>query len=383
MDDAFLAEVETEMAVMCSTTASRYLHEGLQLSHAELARTKFGERHRVLRSGKLVLVLDLDHTLLNSAKFSELSAAQYNQLLAASTRDKSLHCMQKLAMFTKLRPHAHEFLAAASQLCQLYVYTMGSKNYALEMAALLDPTGQLFNGRVIGNSDSTSARTKNLDIVLSAESEVLIVDDTDRVWPHHLANLIRIDRYHFFPGSAAEFRQAGRSVMERDWLDEGKNEDRMQLRDVLTVVAAAHTLFFAGTNGIPPLAQQGPLQERGPLVVSTDEVMRVLEPRDVRRLLTRPAGGPLVGTRLAFSRVLEMGAPRPERHPLWLLATALGADVSTGVHASTTHVVVHVEPGMRYTDKMKWAVQYGAHVVTVDWLVACARHWTRLPPFMV
>jgi hypothetical protein len=29
-----------------------------------------------------------------------------------------------LALFTKLRPHAHEFLAAASKICQLYVYTM-------------------------------------------------------------------------------------------------------------------------------------------------------------------------------------------------------------------------------------------------------------------
>jgi RNA polymerase II C-terminal domain phosphatase-like 3/4 len=83
----------------------------------------------------------------------------------------------------------HEFLAAASRLCQLYVYTMGDKNYAREMAALLDPSGRLFGGRIIANSDSTNAHTKDLDIVLGAEPAVLVVDDTDRVWPHNLVNL--------------------------------------------------------------------------------------------------------------------------------------------------------------------------------------------------
>jgi hypothetical protein len=32
------------------------------------------------------------------------------------------------------------------------LYTMGDKNYAREMATLLDPSGTLFNGRVIANS---------------------------------------------------------------------------------------------------------------------------------------------------------------------------------------------------------------------------------------
>ena len=88
-----------------------------------------------------------------------------------------------MAMFTKLRPHAHAFLRAASQLCTMYIYTMGDRNYAREMAKLLDPTGELFNGRVIGSGDSTSQYKKDLDIVLGAEPTVLITDDTDRVWP--------------------------------------------------------------------------------------------------------------------------------------------------------------------------------------------------------
>ena len=45
---------------------------------------------------------------------------------------RHLNCLRHMAMFTKLRPHAHAFLRAASQLCTMYVYTMGDRNYARE-----------------------------------------------------------------------------------------------------------------------------------------------------------------------------------------------------------------------------------------------------------
>ena len=240
-------------------------------------------RDRVLLSGKLLLVLDLDHTLLNSARFADLTQDDHDvlgRIVAArasadaggseediakaakeavphrpdrsmidreegredadgkSTRKpketecaeddalpgdetkssddelrevetkeppgmdsltdstvsmedthfpgcspplKHTYCLRHLALFTKLRPFAHAFLRAASELCQLYIYTMGDKRYAAEMASLLDPGGTLFGGRIISNEESTNARVKDLDIVLGAEPAVLIVDDTDRV----------------------------------------------------------------------------------------------------------------------------------------------------------------------------------------------------------
>jgi hypothetical protein len=63
-----------------NATSMRYIHEGLELSNAELERAKKEEKMQLLRSGKLLLVLDLDHTLLNSARFSELSQEQHDGL---------------------------------------------------------------------------------------------------------------------------------------------------------------------------------------------------------------------------------------------------------------------------------------------------------------
>lgn len=46
-------------------------------------------------------------------------------------------------------PHRSEFLEQAHELAELHVYTMGDRGYAREMARLLDPSGRLFNERVV------------------------------------------------------------------------------------------------------------------------------------------------------------------------------------------------------------------------------------------
>lgn len=424
-----------------ASTAMRYIHEGLEMSSAELDRAKAEEKTRVLNSGKLLVVLDLDHTLLNSARFSELSQEQHDALgrvIAARqcadaggspaeiraaaeqaiapvddvppfSREREetdgggegdeekaredaeslaidrpgcspplteLHCLRHLALFTKLRPAVRTFLAEASRLAQLYVYTMGDKHYAAEMARILDPGGAIFNGRVISAGDSTDSRVKDLDIVLGAESAVLIVDDTDRVWPKNLRNLIRVDRYHFFSQSAEGFRQKGEAVMDdARWADEGENGNRAQLLDVLEVIRIAHGLFFSSKTETETKAEAG--------VGGVSGNDGALESRDVRELLANPPpGGPLEGTRLAMSRVVSRREPRPERHPLWLLARGMGAEVGTEtVAGSTTHVVsgkkergARTDPtaSLGATEKMKWARRNDAHAVDADWLLACA-----------
>ena len=72
-----------------ASTAMRYIHEGLEMSSAELDRAKAEEKTRVLNSGKLLVVLDLDHTLLNSARFSELSQepVSYTHLTLPTNRE--------------------------------------------------------------------------------------------------------------------------------------------------------------------------------------------------------------------------------------------------------------------------------------------------------
>lgn len=84
-------------------------------------------------------------------------------------------------MLTKLRPFVHTFLKEASRLFEMYIYTMGERAYALEVARVLDPGRVYFNSKVISQSDCTQRHQKGLDVILGAESTVLILDDTEMV----------------------------------------------------------------------------------------------------------------------------------------------------------------------------------------------------------
>ena len=60
---------------------------GLQLSSGAVRRIKIEERRATLAAKKLVLVLDLDHTLLNSAVYAELSPEVTEQLEAQHAKE--------------------------------------------------------------------------------------------------------------------------------------------------------------------------------------------------------------------------------------------------------------------------------------------------------
>jgi RNA polymerase II C-terminal domain phosphatase-like 3/4 len=101
----------------------------------------------------------------------------------------SLFKLEHMHMMTKLRPFVRTFLKEASEMFEMYIYTMGDRPYALEMAKLLDPQGEYFNAKVISRDDGTQKHQKGLDIVLGQESAVLILDDTEHVSPLLVSDL--------------------------------------------------------------------------------------------------------------------------------------------------------------------------------------------------
>ena len=90
--------------------------------------------------------------------------------------------------------------------------------------------------------DSTQKHVKNLDVVLGADTSVLILDDTEGVWPQHAANLIQVDRYIFFPACATRFARSHKGLLE-----EGKDESAEigMLSTSLHVLKQVHTSLFA------------------------------------------------------------------------------------------------------------------------------------------
>jgi RNA polymerase II C-terminal domain phosphatase-like 3/4 len=168
-----------------SGVAFGYIHKGLRLGTSEIDRLRGADLKNLLRERKLVLILDLDHTLINSTKLQDISSAE-NELGIRTAAlkddpDRSIFTLDSMQMLTKLRPFVCKFLKEASNMFEMYIYTMGDKAYAIEIAKLLDPTNVYFPSKVISNSDCTQRHQKGLDVILGAESVAVILDDTEYV----------------------------------------------------------------------------------------------------------------------------------------------------------------------------------------------------------
>ncbi|KAL6957488.1 protein-serine,threonine phosphatase [Sarracenia purpurea var. burkii] len=323
--------------------------------HRERAR-RIEEQKKMFAARKLCLVLDLDHTLLNSAKFAEVDPVHDEILRKKEEQDREkphrhLFRFPHMGMWTKLRPGIWTFLEKASKLYELHLYTMGNKLYATEMAKLLDPKGLLFAGRVISKGDDGDLfdgdervpKSKDLDGVLGMESAVVIIDDSVRVWPHNKLNLIVVERYIYFPYSRRQFGLLGPSLLE---IDHDERPEDGTLASSLAVIEKIHQNFYSH---------------------------RSLDDADVRNILASEQRKILAGCRIVFSRVFPVGEANPHLHPLWQTAEQFGAVCTNQIDEQVTHVVAN----SLGTDKVNWALSTGRFVVHPGWVEASALLYRR------
>nr|XP_043638933.1 RNA polymerase II C-terminal domain phosphatase-like 3 [Erigeron canadensis] len=311
------------------------------------------EQKKMFADRKLCLVLDLDHTLLNSAKYSEIEPGHIEMLKKKEEQDRDkpyrhLFKFPHMCMWTKLRPGIWNFLEKASKLFELHLYTMGNKLYATEMAKVLDPKGVLFNGRVISRGDDGDnvdgdPKSKDLEGVLGMESSVVIIDDSIRVWPHNKLNLIVVERYIYFPCSRRQFGLPGPSLLE---IDHDERPEDGTLASSLAVIEKIHRNFFSEKS---------------------------LDDADVRNILASEQRKILGGCRIVFSRVFPVGDASPHLHPLWQTAEQFGAVCTNQIDEQVTHVVAN----SLGTDKVNWALATGRPVVHPGWVEASALLYRR------
>ncbi|XP_010928003.1 RNA polymerase II C-terminal domain phosphatase-like 4 isoform X2 [Elaeis guineensis] len=326
-----------------------YITKDLKLGTRESDRQRKADLKKLLREKKLILILDLDHTLLNSTRLVDVSMEEeYLLSQADSIKDdpkRSLFKLDAMHMLTKLRPFVHTFLKEANTMFEMYIYTMAERSYALEIAKLLDPEKVYFNCKVISQADCTQRHQKGLDVVLGAENVVLILDDTEFVWQKHKENLILMERYHYFSSSCRQFGFSAKSLSE---LMKDERESNGALATILNVLKRAHQMFFDPVLGTD---------------LSSRDVRQVL--KDIRREI-------LQGCKIVFSRIFPSKS-EPEDQPIWKLAEQLGATCCTDVDVSITHVV-STDAG---TQKAQWALQNEKFLVNPRWIEAANYLWCR------
>ncbi|XP_068093137.1 RNA polymerase II subunit A C-terminal domain phosphatase [Hyperolius riggenbachi] len=154
------------------------------------------DQHRLHRNRKLVLMVDLDQTLIHTTE-------QHCQHIS---RKGILHFQLgrgEPMLHTRLRPHCKEFLEKIAKLYELHVFTFGSRLYAHTIAGFLDAEKKLFSHRILSRDECIDpfSKTGNLrNLFPCGDAMVCIIDDREDVWKF-APNLITVKKYVYFQGT--------------------------------------------------------------------------------------------------------------------------------------------------------------------------------------
>uniref|UniRef100_A0A3B0N7P6 protein-serine/threonine phosphatase n=1 Tax=Theileria annulata TaxID=5874 RepID=A0A3B0N7P6_THEAN len=167
-----------------------------------------------VRNGKLVLLLDLDNTLLHTASQSRLDMLNIDTSdFVDSLGDPELYTFTlpnfaNVNYYMKLRPCIREFLQILSLYYEMSIYTNATKEYADVVISILDPDRSLFMDRIVARNSvdekdllkSASRLYPDLDTRF-----ILAFDDRRDVWsdiPHK--QVVRAEHYDFFESYITE-----------------------------------------------------------------------------------------------------------------------------------------------------------------------------------
>ncbi|KAL8601091.1 hypothetical protein ACOMHN_040792 [Nucella lapillus] len=171
------------------------------------------DEQRLLKTRKLVLLVDLDQTLIHTTNDNippRLKDVFHFQLWQGP---KSPWC------HTRLRPHTCTFLEHISQMYELHICTFGVRLYAHKVARLMDPDEKFFSHRILSRDECFDplSKTANLKALFPCgDGMVCIIDDREDVW-NHAPNLVHVKPYRFFQGTA--------DINAPPGLDKSENDD--------------------------------------------------------------------------------------------------------------------------------------------------------------
>ncbi|XP_067651829.1 RNA polymerase II subunit A C-terminal domain phosphatase-like [Haliotis asinina] len=196
------------------TASVAMVHSIPELIISEQQALELGQEdeNRLLKTRKLVLLVDLDQTLIHTTNDNipaNLKGVSHFQLW---------HGRNLLWYHTRFRPHTKEFLEKISKLYELHICTFGVRMYAHTIARLLDPDERFFSHRILSRDECFNAmsKTANLKALFPCgDSMVCIIDDREDVW-NFSPNLIHVKPYRFFQGTADINAPQGLTKTEND-----------------------------------------------------------------------------------------------------------------------------------------------------------------------
>ncbi|XP_062867634.1 RNA polymerase II subunit A C-terminal domain phosphatase isoform X2 [Trichomycterus rosablanca] len=138
------------------------------------------DQKRLHRNRKLVLMVDLDQTLIHTTE-------QHCQRLSSKGIFHFRLGRGEPMLHTRLRPYCKEFLEKISKMYELHVFTLGSRLYAHTIAGFLDPEKKLFSHRILSRDECIDPFSKTGNL-------------REDVWKF-APNLVTVKKYVYFKGT--------------------------------------------------------------------------------------------------------------------------------------------------------------------------------------
>ncbi|XP_073953434.1 RNA polymerase II subunit A C-terminal domain phosphatase Fcp1 [Choristoneura fumiferana] len=429
------ADLRTDEVSKRDVAVVPMVHSVPELKVSEELAQKLGreDADRLLKDRKLVLLVDLDQTLVHTTNDNvppNLKDVLHFFLRGPGSPGRWCH--------TRLRPRTQEFLESASKHYELHVCTFGARQYAHAIADLLDPEKKYFSHRILSRDECFDPRTKSANLKAlfpCGDNMVCIIDDREDVW-RHASNLIHVRPYSFFQ-STGDINAPPQAVDEKSKLISGKNGSQVPPVNQMPTLDAEPeqkkevesenkdtdqgTEKADGDNG--KIVKDADKPEKG-AAESEDTTAESQEPRwvetsdgqievedpddyliylddillrihkffyelydkmngkqipDLKVVIPEVKSKVLEGASLVFSGLVPTHQ-RLETSKAYLVARSLGAEITQDFTDKTTHLVA-LRSG---TAKVNASRRMGEgkanklHVVTPEWLWACAERWERV-----
>lgn len=191
-----------------ATHAYAHIHKAYKVSPKEAARVDAQNKQRLVNQRRLCLVVDLDLTIIQASVDPTIGEwmrdpTNPNYEAVKDVRSFQLHdeaLGRKVDYYIKLRPGLRAFLKNMNEKYELYIYTMGTHQYARQIRKLVDPDESLFGDRILSRTETPHEDSKNLRKFFPIDTKMcVIIDDRSDVW-RWSPYLIRVTPYNFFVG---------------------------------------------------------------------------------------------------------------------------------------------------------------------------------------
>lgn len=159
-------------------------HDSDKILSTETAARRNQKSHndKLFAEKKLILILDLDQTILHTNDRVSFCDFTFNL-------NNRIH-------YVKLRNNLDQFLEEISSLYEIHVYTMGTREYAKLICDYIDPNKVYFGDRIVTRSENFNELKKNIGRITTIKQNVVILDDRADVWDYD-PNLILIKPFWY------------------------------------------------------------------------------------------------------------------------------------------------------------------------------------------